>query len=303
MPQGAGRLKQTAARSDVGRLREGNEDRYVVREDGGTILLAIADGVGGAPGGEVAADAAVAELTQRVFRGGDARPIADRLTDAVRDANTAVLRAAEASNFPQAASTLVAALVRQDRVVVANLGDSRAYLVRAGAARQLTDDHSGPIAAGITRFVGDPRGVQPDVFVEDLRADDRLVLCSDGLTRHVSDDEIASLASAGSPEDAAARLVDLANSRGGEDNVTIVVHAARVTRGVLPSRRQLAVGIFVALVALVVGGALALLLSLAPYAPGPSAPPSANASPSAAPSASESPSPPPTPTEAPSATP
>ena len=269
------------------------------------MLLAVADGVGGVPGGEVAADAAVVELAERVFGGRDARPIEDRLADAVRDANTAVLRAADTSGFPQAASTLVAAVVVRGRVVVANLGDSRAYLIRAGAARQLTDDHSASVSGGITRFVGDPRGVQPDVYVDELRAMDRLVLCSDGLTRHLSDDEIARVVVDGTPDDAAARLVALAIERGGEDNVTVVVHAATAQRGAGRSRRALAIGVFIALVALVVGGALALLASLAPYAPGPSASPSASSSPSPSPTATPSPtpSPTPTPTETPTATP
>ncbi len=150
---------------------------------------------------------------------------------------------------------LVAAAVHGDEAVIANLGDSRAYLVREGAPQQLTQDHAGALAHGITRFVGDPRGVQADLFVETLRPGDRLVLCSDGLTRHVEPAEIAATVAANAQtlEAAADALVALANARGGEDNVTVVLYAARA--------RAFTLGIFVALVVLVVAGAFAVLLS------------------------------------------
>jgi protein phosphatase len=249
-------------------VRDGNEDRFLVREQDGTVLIAVADGVGGGPGGEIAADAAITELAERFFGAHGAQPMSERLGDAMREANTAVLRAAEASAKPTAASTLVAAAVHGDEAVIANLGDSRAYLVREGAPQQLTQDHAGALAHGITRFVGDPRGVQADLFVETLRPGDRLVLCSDGLTRHVEPAEIAStMASAHTLDAAADALVALANSRGGEDNVTVVLYAARAaSRFPMPERRALTLGIFVALVVLVVAGAFAVLFSIAPAA-------------------------------------
>jgi protein phosphatase len=303
-------------------VREGNEDRVLVRESQGIVLLAVADGVGGGPGGEVAADAAVQELASRFFDGTGS--LEERLTDAFREANTAVLRAADASGMPAAASTLVAAAVRGDRAIIANLGDSRAYLVRSGAARQLTQDHSGDIAHGITRFVGDDRGVQPDVFVEDLLPGDRLLLCSDGLTRHVNDEEIgmtligamrmATLAADTPPvrgrkpelEASADTLVGLANSRGGEDNITVALYERGGGAHFASSPRPgLGLGILVALVAVVVAGTIALLISLAPYAPTstPGASPSASASASATASPSPSPTPTPSPTEQPTPTP
>jgi serine/threonine protein phosphatase PrpC len=248
-------------------VRDGNEDRFLVREQGGTVLIAVADGVGGGPGGEIAAGAAVTELAERFFGASAAQPMSERLGDAMREANTAVLRAAESSAKPSAASTLVAAAVRGDEAVIANLGDSRAYLVREGAPQQLTQDHAAALGQGITRFVGDPRGVQADLFVEALRPGDRLLLCSDGLTRHVEPAEIAStLAAHPQALDAAAdALVALANSRGGEDNVTVVIFAARAaSRFPTPGRPALALWIFIALVVLVVAGAFAVLVSIAP---------------------------------------
>jgi protein phosphatase len=186
-----------------------------------------------------------------------------------------VLRAAESSGTHHAAATLVAAVVARDHLVVANLGDSRAYLLREGSPRQLTEDHSGDMAHAITRFVGDPRGVQPDVFVEELRPGDRLILCSDGLTRHVSDDEIAGAGTGatqvassdrrhpGAADAVVDTLISLANSRGGEDNVTVVLYDAPGRRGARPSRRALAIGIVIAVVVLALAGTLAALVSLA----------------------------------------
>lgn len=284
-----------------------------MRESGGTLLMAVADGVGGGPGGEIAAGAAVDELAMRFFSANVDGAIEVRLADAIRDANTAVLRAADAAGKPQAASTLVAVVVRGDRAVIANLGDSRAYLVRAGSSRQLTDDHSGEIEHGITRFVGDPRGVQPDIFVEELLVGDRLVLCSDGLTRHVEPAEIARYAAGADIDGAVNDLVALANARGGEDNVTVVLYVADPrASAIAPRPRTFGVAVLAAIVLLVVGGAIATLVSFAlqpPPSPAASPTASASASPSATPSPSPSPSPTPTesptpvPTDAPSPTP
>jgi len=270
-----------------------------VRESGGTLLMAVADGVGGGPGGEIAAAAAVEELETRFFSMRPDGSVEERLADAIRDANTAVLRAAEASDKPQAASTLVAVAVQGARAVIANLGDSRAYLVRAGASRQLTDDHSAGVAHGITRFLGDPRGVQPDIFVEELLAGDRLLLCSDGLTRHVDPEEIAQRAAAGDADRAVDDLVALTNSRGGEDNVTVVLYVADPRATSVAARpRGFGVALLAAIVLLVAGGAIASLVSVALQPP-----PAATASPSASPTASATPSPSPTPTESPTPTP
>jgi len=241
-------------------VRDGNEDRFVIREDGGLVLLAVADGVGGGPGGEIAAEAAVNELAGRFFAAPRTQPIAERLGDAMREANTAVLKAAEASSKPSAATTLVAGVVDGRSLVIANLGDSRAYLVRDGASRQITEDHAGTVEHGITRFVGDSRGVQADVFMEELQAGDRLVLCSDGLTRHVPDGDIASTVRGADLDQAATALVDLAKSRGGEDNITVVLYATRRTFGLADLRHNIVNLVLALLVAGVVVGAIAALV-------------------------------------------
>jgi protein phosphatase len=285
-------------------VREGNEDRFLVREQRGTLLLAVADGVGGSSGGEVAADAALNELGTRFFAASADRAPSDALAEAIREANAAVLRTAESSGQRDAASTLVALAIRGGEATVANLGDSRAYLVRDGECRQLTQDHSGAMAHAITRFVGDPRGVQPDVFVETLRDGDRLLLCSDGLTRHVTSEEIARTVARDDPQVAADALVDLANARGGQDNVTVVLHAPATRRALvpLPGGGAVALALFVLLLLVTVGGTFAVLIASRPATtPIPSAAPTAEPSPTptATPSATETPTGSPTPTATP----
>ena len=283
-----------AARSDPGRAREENQDRYLVKKGRGVMLLAVADGVGGEAGGAVAARAAVDALAgAAVF--GTSDP-AGALSSAMRVANDAVLRAAQESGNATAASTLVAAAVHGRSCAIANLGDSRAYLVRGGSAAQITDDHAGARDHSITRFVGDPRGVAPDVFTETLRPRDRLVLCSDGLVRHVPAEEIARVVSSRSPESAAAALVELANARGGEDNVTVVVYESPA------GPRGTVLGVL-AVVVIALFAAAAYAIGTAPAAPSPSPSPSPSASPSPSPSAPASPSASPTAPPSPSATP
>jgi protein phosphatase len=294
----------TGVRTDTGRVRDGNEDRYLVREERGITLLAVADGVGGSSGGEIAADAAMVELGARFFEVLARRATSDALSEALRDANAAVLRAAGASGHRDAATTIVAAAVRPDEAIVANLGDSRAYLIRDGVCRQLTQDHSGEMEHAITRFAGDPRGVQPDIFVETLRAGDRLLLCSDGLTRHVTPLEIATAASGEDVRAAANTLVDLANARGGQDNITVLLHAPGMARRATVARsagRVAAFVVFALLILVTVGGAIAVLFAVGSAPPDRSARPSASATPR--PTGSASPSPSPSPSASPTAEP
>ncbi len=282
------RPADVAARTDPGLVRERNEDRWLARDYAGVTLIAVADGVGGEAGGDVASTAAI-EALARTFSPPSFRESArSALGDAVQQANAAVLEASTDERLRRAATTLVAAAIRGREAAVANLGDSRAYLIRGGTIRQLTTDHSGDTASSITRFLGDPRGVQPDIFVETLQPADRLVLCSDGLTRHVSDAEVAS-AMSDDPDRAADALVALARSRGGEDNITVIVYAARRPA---VSRALAGTLILALLIAVAIAGAIGALLATPAGGPAP-----ASASPSA--SASESPSPSPSPSVAP----
>ena len=261
-------------------MREQNEDRCLTRAYAGTLLLAVADGVGGEPGGALASETAIRALERTFVPPGYNESARSALSAAVQAANGAVVTAGGGRTDGAGATTLVAAAVRGREAAIANLGDSRAYVVRAGAARQITADHSGDRVHSITRFLGDPRGVQPDIFVETLERGDRLLLCSDGLTIHVGDAEIARIA-AGTPDAAADALVALAKERGGDDNVTVVIYAAplRQAKSGLVGTIILAV-----LLALVVAGTLAAVLSGPPTAP--SVPPSPLPAVSAAPTAS-----------------
>ncbi|HSL11233.1 MAG TPA: Stp1/IreP family PP2C-type Ser/Thr phosphatase, partial [Actinomycetota bacterium] len=220
--------------TDIGRVREGNEDSFLVEPP----LYAVADGMGGHRGGEVASQLAL-ETVERMFRAGRGT-----LEEQIREANRAVFaRSSEDRSVAGMGTTLTAALVSDAGVHLAHVGDSRAYLLRAGAFRQLTQDHTlvhrmldaGEISEAeaevhphrnvLTRVVG----TEPDVRVDErdvgLLEGDRLLLCSDGLTNMVTEDQIQAIleATPTNPQEAADRLVRAANRAGGVDNITVLV--------------------------------------------------------------------------------
>lgn len=234
--------------SDVGRAREHQEDTAAVfTPPDATVLaqrgylLVVADGMGGHNAGEIASQTAVAELERMYYRGsGD--DLASGLNQAVHAANQAVYKLAQADARHQGMGTTVAAAVVHARDLwVANVGDSRIYLVRGGQITQITHDHSWveeQVRAGvltpeqarihpqrniITRAIGTSATVDADYFTSTLQEGDILVLCSDGLTGHLADPEVLEIVSQSAPEQAARRLIDLANERGGLDNLTVIV--------------------------------------------------------------------------------
>jgi serine/threonine protein phosphatase PrpC len=227
----------TGAATDVGRVREGNEDAYLVDDAMG--LVAVADGMGGHRGGEVASATALEALRAAI---GGGRP----LRESMEDANDAVFaKSLTDTELRGMGTTLTAAtLVTGGTVLVGHVGDSRAYLLHDGELRQVTVDHSlveelvreGRLTADeaavhpqrsiITRALGLERGVEVDVYAVELAPGDRLLICSDGLTGMVHTDTIAAtLRREDDPARAAAQLVDAANAAGGEDNITAVVVA------------------------------------------------------------------------------
>ncbi|MBI4728368.1 MAG: Stp1/IreP family PP2C-type Ser/Thr phosphatase [Acidobacteria bacterium] len=233
---GAGRLR-AAALSDVGRARERNEDSLFV----GAAVFAVADGLGGHRAGEVASALSLEPIAALA-----AAPPDDSfrdLTAAVQRANREVYeRARGNADLSGMGTTLTALAVRGGVARIAHVGDSRCYLIRAGEIRRLTEDHT-VVARRVREGSLSPEeaathphrslllralGSEPSVLVDqadlDLLPGDRLLLCSDGLTGPVSDEEILRLAGADPDLDAACRgLVALANARGGPDNVTVVL--------------------------------------------------------------------------------
>ncbi|MFN2241112.1 MAG: Stp1/IreP family PP2C-type Ser/Thr phosphatase [Anaerolineae bacterium] len=234
--------------TDTGRVRSHNEDYvdYVVPPDPqqqarkGAIYL-VADGMGGHQAGEVASRGAVELVSQRYY------------ADTSRDVGTSLVRAVQSANqqlYAQARSdpsksgmgtTLVAAVTLGRKVYVANVGDSRAYLINKTNMTQITEDHSWveeQVRAGlltqeqakrhpqrnlVTRALGSKPAVDVDLFEGEIGRGDTLLLCSDGLTGRVEDHEIAAIVRAHPPTEAARLLVAAANERGGSDNITVLI--------------------------------------------------------------------------------
>jgi serine/threonine protein phosphatase PrpC len=224
---------QVGVATDIGRVREGNEDSYLIEPP----LYAVADGMGGHRGGEVASQLAL-ETIEDLFRKDEGT-----LVEQVRSANHAVfVQSQEDTAVRGMGTTLTAALVEGSEVQLAHVGDSRAYLLRAGALRQLTADHTlvarlvkaGEITEAeaqvhpqrnvLTRSLGTDAEVRVDEDVVGLLDGDRLLLCSDGLTGMVTEDQIkAILETEPDPQRASDRLIKAANRAGGIDNITVVV--------------------------------------------------------------------------------
>lgn len=240
------------ARTDLGLVRENNEDKFEFFEPEEQELLAVkgclyavADGMGGHESGQIASDLALKTLLKNYCAdAGD--DVAESLRASVEKANSYIYDTAQA--IPQRAgmgTTCTVAVLRDDDLFVAHVGDSRLYLIRDAELRQVTEDHSwveeqvrrgaltkeeatmSPFRNVITRSLGAAPEVEVDVLHEKLQKDDTLVLCSDGLCGYVPDEEILELASGWSPAMAAIKLVDRANELGGGDNITVLIVAVR----------------------------------------------------------------------------
>lgn len=235
--------------TDIGRVRKENEDRWFADPEQG--LYMIADGMGGSFGGGLAAQIVI-EILPRLLRRrlqgiddlGDPRA-ANEIKAAVAELSTQLRHESKAQlGIGRPGSTVVLALVHQGQVVVAHLGDSRAYLLHGNRLEQLTKDHSmvqllldcGAIkpeeAAGhparnqLTRFVGMPEETLPEARLLELAPGDRLLLCSDGLSGVVSPEQLSAILQEHlSPEEACSQFVSAGNEAGGKDNITAVVVA------------------------------------------------------------------------------
>lgn len=231
------RLVETAARTHAGRKRRRNEDSFILEPP----LFAVADGMGGAQAGEIASQLAIAVFHE--FRDADQLDAEERVAAIIQEANRRIFeRSRSDTEASGMGTTITAALVANNRVAIGHVGDSRAYLFRQGELDQLTEDHSlvadllrsgrltpeeaeaHPQRSLITRALGTDNDVQVDMLSIEPRPGDVVLLCSDGLTTMVEDDQILALVMESESLDAAAKaLVDAANRGGGEDNITAVL--------------------------------------------------------------------------------
>jgi len=232
-----------AARTDVGLIRSGNEDNYLMVPERGIFI--VADGMGGHAAGEVASEMAVRIVSQDLgsFRGLSPDDAAARMIQSIRDANAAIFERTLSEHDKRGMGTTTTVLVlHANRYLLGQVGDSRGYLLRDGVFHQLTKDHSyvqeqvdagyltpeqarsHPYSNVITRCVGASGDVTPDLFSGTVRAGDVFLLASDGLTGMLEDDVLASIVkSDGTPEKWVDRLVGEANRRGGLDNITVII--------------------------------------------------------------------------------
>jgi PPM family protein phosphatase len=234
--------------SDIGLQRHVNEDSFAIMQEGREaerqgVCFVVCDGLGGAPAGEVASrlatDAFVAAWSSSELSAVDTR---QRLQLAVHEANTAVYRALRSSaELTGMGTTLTGLVSHAGWAYVCNVGDSRCYRLRTGVLKQLTEDHTlaadmvrqgllDPAYAGevserniLTRAVGTAARVEADVTWDEMRVGDRYLLCSDGLWGTVPQPDLVTTLAGSTVQDAARRLVDLANEHGGPDNATALV--------------------------------------------------------------------------------
>jgi serine/threonine protein phosphatase PrpC len=240
------------AKTDLGRVRENNEDKFefFVPEDEDTLALkgafyAVADGMGGHSAGQIASELALKTAIKTYYA--DSSPmVVESLKAALQSANALIFDTARAIIDRQGMGTTMTALVlRGEEAFIAQVGDSRCYRLRDDKLQQITDDHSwvneqvkrgamsreeaefSPFKNVITRSLGNAPSVEVDVFEQELQRGDVFLLCSDGLTGEVSDDEIRDALRKSPPSNAAWDLVELALEHGGRDNCTVLIVAVR----------------------------------------------------------------------------
>jgi PPM family protein phosphatase len=246
-----------AARTDVGRIRSGNEDSLYADASESRGLFIVADGMGGHAAGEVASEMAVAIIAEELagLESADAPDAAQRVADALKRANEAIYRRTVLESDKQGMGTTASVLLLSDAgYVIGQVGDSRVYVLRDGTLRQLTKDHSyvqeqvdagfltpeqaryHPYSNVITRCVGANDSVEPDVFTGTIQAGDVFLVASDGLTGMVDDRRLQQLlASNAQPRRVVDALIAEANGRGGLDNITAVL--VQVLAVATPQRR------------------------------------------------------------------
>jgi serine/threonine protein phosphatase PrpC len=232
-----------SALSDVGLVRTNNEDFFGYDEPLG--IYVVCDGMGGMASGEVASSRAVAAVMQSyAATAASGAPVSTRLLHAINAANLDVWENGQVPENKGMGTTTVVAALDGDKLILGNVGDSRAYICQDGQCVQLTVDHSyinelirnGTLTienardadlkgmeSVITRAVGVAADVQPDFFSVDLKPGTSVLLATDGLTRYILQEEIATIVAASPFESACANLIDIAKQRGGQDNITCIL--------------------------------------------------------------------------------
>ena len=241
---------QSSSVTDIGKIRQNNEDSYLelALEDksGNCLLLVVADGMGGHNAGEVASKTVV-ESIESYFKSEDSDLNSDKtlnhLKQSIEQANVEVIKASSSNeNLKGMGSTCTAMIILNNKTFVAHVGDSRAYLIRGKKINQITKDHtlaekmfdSGLISKEETKtsphrnMLMKAIGIAENLEVEtydpfNIQAGDVYLLCSDGLTEYIDEEELCSIINVYEPEEACNLLVKIANKRGGKDNITVQI--------------------------------------------------------------------------------
>ena len=225
-------------KSDIGRVRKVNQDWAEIRNfQDNSCLVVVCDGIGGTSGGEVASKAAALEVCD-YFEKNQKLEIKSRILESIKSANDKILQIAKSDNkISDLGTTCVVAFLKNNDLYVANVGDSRAYLISEDKIKQITNDHSvvnellmqGKITSDeakiannkniITRALGSLNST-PDFYEMNIKNNDKILICTDGLTNCLSNEEIYNILTKNSPEKAIEVLITNANQNGGTDNIT-----------------------------------------------------------------------------------
>lgn len=232
---------KAAAGTDRGRKRPTNQDAFGYSLEHGVFV--VCDGMGGAAAGEIASSLAIDEMMRLLANGSPTAPTVDIATDAIAQANQLIYsRSQSNTHLCGMGTTLVALIADEKHIRILNIGDSRCYSLRKGRLAQVTLDHSlveeqlrlgrmtksealrSPLKNVITRALGTQSQVTPDVFELNAETGDLFLLCSDGLTRELTDPQIEAILQANLPlEETCTQLIKAANKAGGHDNITCLL--------------------------------------------------------------------------------
>ena len=232
---------RVVGKSDVGMVRKQNQDAFWLEQlNEQTSIAVVCDGMGGVHGGQEASTLAISSLKESISNMKPNDKPQKLIEQAIQLCNRVVYdEAQKRDELTGMGTTLVIALIKADKAYIGNVGDSRAYHITNGSISQITKDHSAvqelvdsghiterqakihPNKNVITRAIGIDKEIEYDFFEVSVSTDDILLLCSDGLSNYVDENEIQFEASGGEFDDLAIRLIDLANNRGGTDNITV----------------------------------------------------------------------------------